>query len=417
MQRTFYFSVSLFVALHTAISAEALTGLRIQPSKRNPNYIFTTNTTITAANSGTYTNKNWTINTGVTVTIDHANTMTIKSLTMVGTAVLTHTSCSTTNPCPKISLNIDGNVTIPTNASINANARGYRGSYMGNPSVYGMTDGNINTGGSQKNAGGSHGGYGGYSTTVPTAIPANTYGSVTQPTTFGGGGGGQSLTHRGANGGGAIYLNIGGNLSVDGTINAGGGDAVNYQATGGGAGGSIWVIAKDISSTSSNPIFIAWGGDNYLATKAGSGGGGGRIAIYYDTLSGTMAFDMTHIRADGGQGDTGTNLGGAGTIYGKQSSQTYGNLYIASPWGTNSFYLETPFPQDAARTYASITIVGAKVKMLATSPTVTSAATTLMGNGGLSADLQVPTNGAAGYGSWFVPGTLSLQNSSTITEY
>src|SRR6185369_16515719 len=105
------------------------------------------------------------------------------------------------------------------------------------------------------------------------------YGSATEPVDRGSGGGfGLGPTYAGGSiGGGAIRLNIGGILTVDGSMSANGNPAFQDGA-GGGSGGSIWVTARTVRGDGS---FTADGGEGELF--GGGGGGGGRIAVYYLT--------------------------------------------------------------------------------------------------------------------------------------
>jgi hypothetical protein len=78
-------------------------------------------------------------------------------------------------------------------------------------------------------------------------------------------------------GGGAIRLRVSGALTVDGWLSANGNAALIAEA-GGGAGGSIWVSARQLNGFG---LVSANGGAGDLL--AGGGGGGGRIALYART--------------------------------------------------------------------------------------------------------------------------------------
>ena len=123
---------------------------------------------------------------------------------------------------------------------------------------------------------GSGAGYGGLGGASATAAPGGTnYGSATQPVDQGSGGGfGSGPTYSGSQGGGAIRLNVGGTLIVDGQLSANGNWGIQDNS-GGGAGGSIWVTAGALVG---NGQITADGGDGELF--GGGGGAGGRIAIY-----------------------------------------------------------------------------------------------------------------------------------------
>jgi len=121
-------------------------------------------------------------------------------------------------------------------------------------------------------SGGSHGGYGGNAPLVP--LPGDLY----EPSALGEAGGGLGSTAgTGGRGGGAVHLISVAPMSIDGQIlaNGNGGTRGNYLwfYGGGGAGGSIWLEAPEVSGSG---VFHANGGG-----QGGSGGGGGgRIAVH-----------------------------------------------------------------------------------------------------------------------------------------
>ena len=123
---------------------------------------------------------------------------------------------------------------------------------------------------------GSGAGYGGLGGASATAAPGGTnYGSAQQPVDQGSGGGfGSGPLYGGSEGGGAIRLNVGGVLTVDGQLSANG-DWGFQDNSGGGSGGSIWVTAGTLAG---NGQITADGGEGEL--YGGGGGGGGRIALY-----------------------------------------------------------------------------------------------------------------------------------------
>ncbi|MBL8887446.1 MAG: hypothetical protein JNK16_12365, partial [Phycisphaerales bacterium] len=133
----------------------------------------------------------------------------------------------------------------------------------------------------------------------------STYGSVTQPSQLGSGGGNVWGQNVGGSGGGAVRLNVGGTLTVDGVIkNEGGAGRQGGSADGGGgSGGSTWVEASSFSGAG---LISTNGGAG--GTSIAGGGGGGRIAIY----CGSNQFGG-QITSTGG-GVVGRQ-GGAGTVY------------------------------------------------------------------------------------------------------
>jgi hypothetical protein len=149
---------------------------------------------------------------------------------------------------------------------------------------------------------GSGAGYGGPGGASMTAPGGTNYGSAQQPVDRGSGGGfGSGTLYGGSEGGGAIRLNVGRTLTVDGQLSANG-DWGIQDNSGGGSGGSIWVTAGTLVG---NGQITADGGEGELF--GGGGGGGGRIAIY----AGANVFAGL-VSASGGAGDF---PGGDGSIF------------------------------------------------------------------------------------------------------
>src|SRR6185436_17355150 len=101
---------------------------------------------------------------------------------------------------------------------------------------------------------------------------------------------------------------------LDGAITANGLPGV-AQWSGGGAGGSLWLI---VGTLSGRGLIAATGGAG--DPPYGGGGGGGRIAVQY----GTNAFQGT-ISARGGSGAV---YGGAGTIWSRTNASIYSQLVV-----------------------------------------------------------------------------------------
>ena len=184
-----------------------------------------------------------------------------------------------------LDLTVPGSLTIDSGASISASGRGY-----GSGAGAGAGNSAYRSGG-----GGGYGGHGGTGSyrfncsgcTDTIAYPSGgiAYGSLTEPTEFGSGGGGTV----GGSGGGAIRLVVGGILQLDGTIAANGdngrGNYSRKEAGAGGSGGSVWITAGTLNG--SGAITANGGTGNsydYVGRVIGKsgGGGGGRIALYYD---------------------------------------------------------------------------------------------------------------------------------------
>jgi hypothetical protein len=173
-------------------------------------------------------------------------------------------------------------VTIAAGGSINKDGQGFG---RGNGPGAGLSLNN-------KGAGGGYGGAGGASSSG--AAGGASYGSAAQPVDRGSGGGaGANSVPGGSDGGGAVRLTVGGVLNVDGSLSANGNPGLQDES-GGGAGGSIWVVANTLSGSGT---ISANGGVGDLF--GGGGGGGGRIAIYARTNVFAGSVDAT-----GGSGAT-----------------------------------------------------------------------------------------------------------------
>ncbi len=159
-------------------------------------------------------------------------------------------------------------MSMATSVQIDGSSRGYLGSRRDGNGYQARTNGNV-TANASSGTGGSHGGLGGPNGANITA----TFGSATQPVTFGAGGtsaSNSSSSYTGGNGGSAVRVIVAQGFAFDGVIHMDGGRGAQYDA--GGAGGSIWITAGAL--TSSGGRLRANGGYGYYA-----GGGGGRISV------------------------------------------------------------------------------------------------------------------------------------------
>ncbi|WP_444956865.1 fibronectin type III domain-containing protein [Microbulbifer sp. ZKSA002] len=178
-------------------------------------------------------------------------------------------------------------------------------------------------------SGGSYGGLGGTDPSSGTVAPI--FGSIEAPVDFGVGGYGVDATIEGSRGGGAIKLVASNRFEVYGDILAYG--QYNPNLIGAGSGGSIWIEAKEIIG-GSGTLIEASGGRGYNAAT----GGGGRIAIYYDSLSGFAPRDRVLAMA-GSNYSGATAYGGAGTVYlfDRSLSSNNGELLITNR-GVTDYY-------------------------------------------------------------------------------
>lgn len=170
-----------------------------------------------------------------------------------------------------------GAMTIGTNCVVHVNGKGYQS----------------NEGPSQ-GSGDSGAGHGGFGGTGNSGEPGGVYGSAEEPVTWGSG------AVDGGAGGGAICLEIAGTLDLEGSIQAHGTQVTT--ANGGGAGGSIWVTAHEVTGSGSMTAHGGAPGGTGLFGRRG-GGGGGRIAVYRDVSTFTGSLEAWG--EDDGQGDPG----------------------------------------------------------------------------------------------------------------
>ncbi|MCK4946098.1 MAG: hypothetical protein KAS59_07535, partial [Alphaproteobacteria bacterium] len=219
-------------------------------------------------------------------------------LTVYAGANITH-SAGTTTVVGTVNLDVEtGDAAIY--GTINVNARGYQHSEGPGQGINGQR------------AGGA--GYGGDGGDGNVGAGGSAYGSVTEPTDLGSGGGDY---YPGGAGGGAVKLTIAGTTTIAGTIFSngatGGGDA------GGGSGGSVYITTGTLDGAGT----ITANGGSGQDTYAG-GGGGGRIAVHYTTDNSSVTY-----QAYGGlAGGSTSRMGGAGTIYTKAVAQSNGDLTI-----------------------------------------------------------------------------------------
>jgi len=191
-----------------------------------------------------------------------------------------------------------GNVVITETGRIDVTGRGYLGGKGWRE--HGRTVGNVY--GSDRGAGGSYGGLGGsYDGHAPNGV----YGSLTDPSDLGSGGGAWE-NYVGGDGGGVIFISAG-SIEVNGAIRSNGEESAG-SAAGDGSGGTINITTGTLSGT--GVIEANGGGQN-----TGVGGGGGRIAIRYST---SMTFPESGIHALGGQGEHGSGQDGTVVINGEQ---------------------------------------------------------------------------------------------------
>ncbi|MBA4146834.1 MAG: carboxypeptidase regulatory-like domain-containing protein [Verrucomicrobia bacterium] len=241
-------------------------------------------------------------------------------------SIATNSTFTLTNVPGNLSLGILENAVV--DGSIVLDGKGFAGS--------GAPGSGLFTG---SGSGGGHGGAGGMS--ASGAPGGEVYGLQTSPSQSGAQGGMPFFSPLYSQGGGAIRLQVGGNLSVNGGITVNGNDAI-IDRSGGGAGGSIWITTHSLLG---NGLISADGGAGEPAE--GGGGGAGRIAIYAKTNSFTGILSVL--------GGIGWENGGDGSLF--LSSVTAPFVVSSSMFGTMySAVSNATFTFDAFMNAASVSV-------------------------------------------------------------
>ncbi len=227
---------------------------------------------------------------------------TISGDCVISNGTWAHQDNSTTES-KRLKIEVGANLTIETGGVIKVTGLGYD---------WGQGPGKPTTGTSLWICGAAHGGQGGGNGLTGSGGLV-TYGLITTPTRLGSGGG---FGYSGAtSGGGAVILNVSDTLTVNGRIEANGGDAT-ASSRGAGAGGSIHVTTGNLQG---NGVIEATGG----SATGGSGGGGGRIAVIL-----TIGTNLDSVITCAYAGSGVVEAGAAGTVYLKKSTDTYGKLIV-----------------------------------------------------------------------------------------
>lgn len=133
--------------------------------------------------------------------------------------------------------------------------------------------------------GGAYGGFGSWGTQAVASLNGAgglPHGSAAEPAAPGSGGGYSTAvgaTSATGHGGGAVRIEAGGHVLVNGTVRANG-VSPGGDRGGGGSGGGIWITCRTFGGT--NGLIAANGA---AGSGAGGDGGGGRIALEYDAAA------------------------------------------------------------------------------------------------------------------------------------
>lgn len=318
--------------------------------------------------------------------------ITFHAVEVSGNGVISHDAGTTS-----LRLAVEGNLSILADGSINANGRGY---------AAGTGPGTMNvalTGGS---GGAGYGGEGGHGSNVTAWRGGHTYGSIIAPDDMGSGAWSTGTADGGA-GGGYVWLTVGGELYLMGSISANG--ANGGAGGGGGSGGAVHITTASIAGTGRISVD---GGDAGDSAKGG-GGGGGRIAFDCPT-----DFNITMSAAGG----AGFQRGGAGTVYSKVTAAEHGLITVANGSPGAPTYLRSdmwpgaPVPGLAALSNAMVHPVGPitfQTVNVASGGTLSHDAGTkelrliVLGNMTVAADGLIDVNGR-GYQQGDGPGTTQI---------
>lgn len=274
--------------------------------------------------------------------------MATQEIRLEADSVLTH------SPMHKPGLHIEAaRIIVDETSRIDTSGQGYPGGGTAmNTETYGLTLGGLP--GSTSYSGGSYGGLGAQ---VSLGIANQVYGHPGAPVYLGSGGSRGGNSRAGGNGGGRIHVLASNYLQVDGAIQANGLQGDGYSA-GSGSGGSVYVETGELRGTG---VIAANGGASEV------GGGGGRVAIIYDTL-GAPDNDLDALRGITAFGGHASTPGSAGTVLLRHLSQPLGDLYIDGGYEGSTAPAYTPltpitFGAAAAVSGNSLTTDG-KVRLI-----------------------------------------------------
>lgn len=311
------------------------------------------------------------------------------------------------------------NLTVNATGGFNALGRGFSGGANGSN---GFGPGRGYSSSSKTDRGGG-GGYGAQGMTFDLAIGGYPYGSASMPTQPGSGGGAQknSLSSVGGYGGGLVWVEAAGDILMNGTINANGGEATGNS--GAGSGGGVYLRCATFTGTGS---ITANGGSWYV------GGGGGRIAVVYTDLtaqallSPAVRFNATSTLSQGTRGFDQGSLYFPDTTFFPYPT-IFGSYNIAIPtmvptWNGSSLVVtngEVHFPGGCSLNLSGDLAIGKGGIVIFTNNPEIACANLSVTNGGIAHFYAEATNGVApGYGAKVqVAGTLRVGAGSTANVY
>ena len=313
------------------------------------------------------------------------------------------------------------NLTVNATGGFNANGKGYMGGSNGS-SGFGPGGGLTSTATNDRGGGG---GYGAQGMTFSNAIGGYPYGSASTPTLPGSGGGSEPrkpLEKLGGDGGGLVWVDAAGDVLMNGTINANGGEAGGNS--GAGSGGGVYLRCATFAGAGA---ITANGGSSYV------GGGGGRIAVVYTDLtaqallSPAVRFNATSTLSQGTRGFDQGSLYFPDTTFFPYPTIS-GSYNIAIPtmvptWNGSSLVVtngEVHFPLGASLNLSGDLAIGkGGVVVFTNNPVVACGGDLAITNGGIAHFYAEATNGVSpAYGAKVeVGGKLIVGAASTANVY
>lgn len=210
----------------------------------------------------------------------------------------------------RVDLAVRGNVTIDAGGKIDVNGKGYNATKGPEGNTYGNVHGS------------GHAGYG-------YGNPKKPYGSILHPITWG------SATQR-SSAGGAIRLDIQGDLVLNGEISADG--AYNSGSYSHG-GGSVWIDCASL--TGDGHIYAREGYRTDWFIDGQTTSSGGRIAVYQHVATNFDAFPKSRIITNR------QDYSAAGTVYLESADTTGGtDLYVVGSAKNTTLQTSFPMPDD-----------------------------------------------------------------------
>ncbi len=249
------------------------------------------------------------------------------------------------------------NVNLAASGGINADGKGFRGTF--GPSGSGSSG--FGKGGATQASGAGYGGRGGTKYSSYVGVSGGTYGSASLPLQPGSGGGDVNNNQSGCDGGGLVWIEATNRVTVDGSITAIG-VIQDPSWSGGSSGGGIYIVCD---------TFAGGGKISADGCKGGStaGGGGGRISINYTAANQALLGKPTvRFSAAGGLPMTDSLAVLSGTNVVATSRGEPGTLYLTD---TNFFpnggvvidSIQPVIPGFTNWTAASLTVSNAWLKL------------------------------------------------------